>query len=188
MWAPATAAIPLLHHAGALSFGLLLALAFVNGIPWAAHYGAQSALVPELIGSGAARVAKANAVFQTASRTTYLAGPAIGGALLAVIGAPAVLLVDAATFAVSFAIVIAFVPATAAPAAGGEPAALGRGLALLRADPVCGRSRPRSSSARRRSWRCTRRCPCSRSPPTTGTRRWPARCSACGAAGRWPAA
>src|SRR6201989_338956 len=50
LWAPATAAIPLLHAAGALSFGLLVALAFVCGIPAGAHFGAQSAIVPEILG------------------------------------------------------------------------------------------------------------------------------------------
>lgn len=137
LWAPATAAIPLLHYAGALSFGVLLALSFVSGIPWAAHYGAQSAIVPELLGERTAGVAKANAVMQTASRMTYFAGPALGGALLAVIGAPAVLLVDAATFVVSFALVVAFVPRARAPVGEDpEPAALSDGLALLRDDVV----------------------------------------------------
>src|SRR5688500_15364517 len=136
VWAPATTAIPLLHYAGALSFEVLLVLAFVTGIPWAAHYGAQSALVPELLGEEAPRIAKANAVFQTASRTTYFAGPAIGGALLAVAGAPALLLIDAATFALSFALVVAFVPASPDRPAGEDRAALRRGLALLRRDRV----------------------------------------------------
>jgi len=136
VWAPATAAIPLLHYAGALSFGALVALAFVTGVPWAAHYGAQSALVPELLGEQTASVAKANAIFQTASRLTYFVGPALGGALLAAVGAPAVLLIDAATFVVSFGLVVAFVPPTAV--AGEDPGApaLSRGLALLREDPV----------------------------------------------------
>ena len=136
LWAPATAAIPLLHYAGALSFGVLLALAFVTGIPWAAHYGAQSAIVPELLGEQTASVGKANAIFQTASRLTYFVGPALGGALLAVAGAPAVLLIDAATFVVSFALVIALVPPAAVPVAEAGTASLGRGLALLRDDPV----------------------------------------------------
>jgi len=50
LWAPATAAIPLLNAACALSFGRLAALAFVCGIPAGAHFGAQSAIVPELLG------------------------------------------------------------------------------------------------------------------------------------------
>jgi len=99
LWAPATAAIPLLHAAGALSFGLLVALAFVCGIPAGAHFGAQSAIVPELLGEETAGVARVNALFQTASRLTYFAGPAVGGVLLAAAGAPFVMLADAATFA-----------------------------------------------------------------------------------------
>src|SRR3954469_4900146 len=86
LWAPATAAIPLLHLAGALSFAMLGALAFVIGIPAGAHFGAQRAIVPELLGENTADVARANAVFQTASRTTYFAGPAVGGVLLAAAG------------------------------------------------------------------------------------------------------
>jgi MFS family permease len=139
LWAPATAAIPLLHAAGALSFGLLVALAFVCGIPAGAHFGAQSAIVPELLGEETAEVARVNALFQTASRLTYFAGPA-GGALLAAAGAPFVMLVDAATFALSFVLVAVFVrprPATApSDGAGDAVPRLADGLALLRRDAV----------------------------------------------------
>src|SRR4051794_3221187 len=120
---------------------MLVALAFVIGIPAGAHFGAQRAIVPELLGENTADVARANAVFQTACRTTYFAGPAVGGVLLAAAGAPAVMLVDAATFAVSFVLVATLVPP--APAAegagesggGGQPGARarlggGRGLSL----------------------------------------------------------
>jgi predicted MFS family arabinose efflux permease len=138
VWAPATAAIPLLHYAGALSFGALVALAFVTGIPAGAHFGAQSAIVAELLGEETADVARANALFQTASRLTYFVGPAVGGALLAAVGAPAVMLVDAATFAVSFVLVAALVPGprTSGAADPGGQAQLGDGLALLRHDAV----------------------------------------------------
>ena len=40
-----------------LSFGRLVALAFVCGIPAGAHFGAQSAIVPELLGEETAGVA-----------------------------------------------------------------------------------------------------------------------------------
>ena len=136
LWAPATAAIPLLHFAGALSFEALLGLAFVAGIPWAAHYGSQSALVPELLGEATAGVAKANAVFQTASRLTYFVGPAIGGVLLAAVGAPTVMLLDAASFAVSFALVAALVPGGRRAAPDGKPPARRSGITLLRHDAV----------------------------------------------------
>jgi MFS family permease len=138
LWVPATAAIPLLHWAGALSFGALVALAFIIGIPGGAHFGAQSSIVAELLGEETADVARANALFQTASRLTYFVGPAVGGALLAVTGAPAVMLIDAATFAASFALVLAFVPGAPPPPAAEDPDAprLADGLALLRRDRV----------------------------------------------------
>jgi len=135
LWVPAVALIPLLHMAGVLSFPLLVALAFLVGVPWAAHYGAQAALVPELLGERGADLARANAVFQTASRLTYFVGPALGGVLLALIGAPAVLLVDAATFAISFALVVAFVPPGATRGMVAEERR-GGGMRLLRADRV----------------------------------------------------
>src|SRR4051794_8095192 len=111
IWAPAVALIPLLHAAGALTFGVLLALAFAAGLPWPLHYGAQAALVPELAGESEARIARASALFSTATRLTYFAGPAVGGALLALTSASAVLALDAATFALSFTIVALLVRA-----------------------------------------------------------------------------
>lgn len=55
-WVPVVAAIPVLHLAGALSFACLIGLSFLAGVPWAARYGSQGALVPELVGEGPARV------------------------------------------------------------------------------------------------------------------------------------
>ena len=128
--ATVTVLIPALHALDALSFGLLLALAFLGGIPWAAHYGSAQALVAEIAGEHG--VARATAVFQTLSRATYFAGPVLGGALVAALGAPAVLVIDAATFALSFVLAAAAAPRTSlAP----EPGARG-GVALLRRDAV----------------------------------------------------
>jgi MFS family permease len=136
VWVPVVAAIPLLHLAGALSFPLLLALAFLSGVPWAAHYGSQGALLPEILGEDTAHLAQANAVFQTLSRLTYFLGPALGGLLLAGVGAPTVLLIDAATFATSFVVVAALVrPDAVSDRAGAPPAVMG-GLRFIRRDPV----------------------------------------------------
>jgi MFS family permease len=112
IWAPATALIPILHFADLLTFPLLVALAFLAGIPWAAHVGSQNAIVPELLGEDVGRVAQANAALQTLSRLAYFAGPALGGVLLSAFGAPTVLLLDAASFAISLLIIAAFVPRT----------------------------------------------------------------------------
>jgi predicted MFS family arabinose efflux permease len=133
VWAPTVAAIPLLHLAGALTFPILVALAFVAGLPWAARYGSQAAVLPELLGEGTTRIGQARAVLQTAGRLTYFAGPALGGVLLAALGAPAVLLIDAATFAVSFALVAALVPPGPRHAAADRG---GGGVAVLTRDPL----------------------------------------------------
>jgi predicted MFS family arabinose efflux permease len=55
-------------------------------------------------------VAQANAVVEGAQRTTSLLGPATAGLLIAAVGAPSVLLVDAATFLVSGVVLTTFVP------------------------------------------------------------------------------
>ncbi|MGH2804027.1 MAG: MFS transporter [Thermoleophilaceae bacterium] len=138
LWVPVVAAIPVLHFAGALSFPLLLGLAFLSGVPWAARYGSQGALLPEILGEDPAHVAQANAVFQTLSRLTYFLGPAVGGLLLAAVGAPTVLLVDAATFAVSFVVVAAFVRPGAVTDAPSKrpPSAVTGGLRFIRGDAV----------------------------------------------------
>jgi MFS family permease len=138
LWVPVVAAIPLLHFADALSFPLLLALAFLSGVPWAAHYGSQGALLPAILGEDTANLAQANAVFQTLSRLTYFLGPAVGGFLLAAVGAPTVLLIDAATFAVSFAIVAVLVPQDPMSNKPGAPPAVGGGLRFIRRDAVLG--------------------------------------------------
>lgn len=77
-------------------------------------------------------------MFQTLSRLTYFVGPAAGGLLLAAFGAPTVLLVDAATFALSFAIVAVMVKpsALAAKRSSQAPRAGGGGMRLIWHDAV----------------------------------------------------
>jgi MFS family permease len=103
-------AIPLLHWAGLLSFGLLLAFVFASGIFWAPYFAAQRAVLPELLGEDAALVADANALLQITQRAAVLLGPVIAGALIVAIGAPSVLVVDAGTFLFALVVISAFVP------------------------------------------------------------------------------
>jgi hypothetical protein len=136
VWAPAVALIPILHAAGALSFGLLLSLAFLTGLPWPLHYGAQAALLPELAGEGEAPVARANAILGIAGRLAYFAGPALGGALLALTSASAVLALDAATFACSFVVVATLVRGVGDPEPARPAGGIGAGLGRLTRDPI----------------------------------------------------
>jgi MFS family permease len=108
--APLMAVIPVLHWTGGLSFPILLAVSFALGALTAPYFAAQKVIVPELLGEDEEQVTEANALFQAATRATLLAGPALAGILIGVLGATSVLLVDAATYFVSLVLVRLFVP------------------------------------------------------------------------------
>jgi MFS family permease len=108
--APLMLVIPVLHWTGGISFPVLLAVAFGLGALAAPYFAAQKVIVPELIGEDEHRVGEANALFQAATRVTLLAGPALAGLLIGVMGATPVLVIDAATYLVSLVLVAAFVP------------------------------------------------------------------------------
>lgn len=127
------AAVPVLHLIGSLSFPLLVVLAFLAGIPWAAHSGSETAMVPALVGRDARRIEQATGVLQALMRLAYFAGPLLGGVLVAAVGAPGVLFVDAASFAVAFALVLVWVPAKANARKEAEGSAIG-GWRYLRRD------------------------------------------------------
>jgi MFS family permease len=108
--APLMLVIPVLHWTGGLSFAVLLAVAFGLGALSAPYFAAQKVIVPELLGEDEKTVSEANALFQAATRTTLLLGPALGGVLIGVLGATSVLLVDACSYIVAVVLVGAFVP------------------------------------------------------------------------------
>ncbi len=108
--APLIVLIPLLNWANALSFPLLLAIAFAIGALTAPSFAAQKVMLPELFGEDEHLVTEANALTQAASRASLLLGPVVAGVLISLIGAPAVLLVDGASYVVSFLLVALFVP------------------------------------------------------------------------------
>jgi fucose permease len=134
--APLTASIPVLHWLDALSLGPLIAIAFVLGALATPYISAQRVIVPELLGDETEPVARANALFQGATRVSMLGGPALAGVLIGFIGAPAVLVVDAATFGVAFLLVLAFVQIRGERplAAEDEPSGVLRGVRYLARD------------------------------------------------------
>ena len=107
--APLTLVIPLLYWSGSLSFELLLGLVFAIGALSSPYFAAQRSIVPELVGEDAALVGKANVFLQSSQRVTMLLGPAIAGVLIALVGAPSVIVIDAATYVVSLVLVAGFV-------------------------------------------------------------------------------
>jgi len=113
---PLTLSIPILYWEGLLSFPLLLVLVFFLGAFGAGYFGAQRSVVPEVLGEDERLVGKANAYLQGATRVTLLLGPATAGVLIGLLGSASVIVIDAATYAVSFALVGLFIRSVAPPA------------------------------------------------------------------------
>jgi MFS family permease len=115
--APLIGLVPLLHALGLLSFPVLVGLVVLHGLFWPPYWASQGALLPELVGDDRELLTRASALFQAATRLTLLVGPALGGVLIGWLGPADVLIVDAATYLVAFALVAGFVPAGRGPAA-----------------------------------------------------------------------
>jgi MFS family permease len=107
---PLLAAIPALYSLDALSFPLLVVLVALTGVCLAAHMPAQRLILAEVVGDEESVVARANAYLDGAQTTAPLVGPALAGVLIAALGAPNVLYVDAATFGFAAIAVGSFVP------------------------------------------------------------------------------
>jgi MFS family permease len=109
---PLLAALPILHSADLLGFPLLLVLVFALGCFMAPYFAAQRVILPELVGEDETTIAQANSVVEGGTAFAGLAGPALAGLLIPIIGAPNVLYVDAASYAVAFLLLAGFVPKT----------------------------------------------------------------------------
>lgn len=96
--APLVAAVPLLARLGLLPFPLLLAVVFAAGIFTTPYTASQQMLVAEVVGDDETALARATSTLQSATRLTLLLGPPAAGALIAALGAPAVLYLDAASY------------------------------------------------------------------------------------------
>ena len=134
-WVPLVGLIPTLYYADGLSFGLLLALAALMGALWPAYFASLHALLPGLVGEDRRAVAQASALLFSAMRMTYMVGPAIAGALIAVWNAPTVLFIDAASFLVAALLLLWFLPAGERASAARPAAGMLAGVRFLARDP-----------------------------------------------------
>jgi MFS family permease len=134
--APLIGLVPLLHALGLLSFPVLVGLVVLHGLFWPPYWASQGALLPELVGDDRELLTRASALFQAATRLTLLVGPALGGVLIGWLGPADVLIVDAATYLVAFALVAGFVPAGRgrAAAAAGDLRGMLAGVRVLLGD------------------------------------------------------
>ncbi|WP_285567875.1 MFS transporter [Streptomyces sp. NBC_01463] len=97
----AVAAIPLLQFAGVLRFWMLCALMALTGLFRSPGETARSVLLPTLAARAGMPLSRAAGLYDGAARCAALTGSALGGVLIAALGAESVLLVDAATFVVA---------------------------------------------------------------------------------------
>lgn len=134
------ATIPLLHLLGALHFGTLLVLMAVAGLARGPGDGAKYLLVPAVAEAAGQPIERVLGLEDGINRAASVVGPIGAAALVALLGAPGALLLDAASFAVAGVIVAAGVPRpahhgdAANPEEGSYLARLRTGAQFLRAD------------------------------------------------------
>jgi predicted MFS family arabinose efflux permease len=130
---PVILLVPVLHWAGLLSFPVLVAVGLTIGATFPAHQSSQRLLLAATVGDAETTLTRAGGVLGAANETASFVGPAVGGALVAVVGAPWVLVADAASFAVSFLLVAVAVPSPSDRRQGGTQRTLDGVRYLLRA-------------------------------------------------------
>lgn len=108
--APLVGLVPLLYAVGGLSYAVLLAVGFAVGACFPAYSSSQRLVVASIVGDDEVALTRVGGVLGAVNETASFVGPAVGGALVAVIGASRVLAVDAVSYLVSFAILAAAVP------------------------------------------------------------------------------
>ncbi len=106
----AVAAIPLLHATVGIEIWQLMVLVFVGALLDAPGATARAALFPDVVELADVRMERASGVRAGIQRGAELIGAPLGGVLVAGFGATAALWIDGASFLVSAALVLLFVP------------------------------------------------------------------------------
>ena len=103
--------IPLLYHTVGLPLAALLALVFAGALLDAPGVTAREALLPDLVKTAGTTLERGTSLHDGVSRAASMLGAPLAGVLIALLGPANVLILDAATFAVSAFLMRAFVPA-----------------------------------------------------------------------------
>jgi MFS family permease len=136
--AAAIAAVPLLHALGELEFWHLVSLAFAASLFDAPGQSAREALIPQLAERSGRSLERATSLWASTEHVAYVVGAPLAGVLIAVVGAPNVLWLDAASFVASAVLVAAGVRGfgLAAPERRAYLDELQEGIRFLLTDPV----------------------------------------------------
>ena len=112
--------IPLLHHSGALTFPLLLALVAIAGALRGPGDAATTALIPALVERANVPYERATGLSSAIERGATMIGAAIAGGLVATIGAANAVAVDSLSFAVCALVLVATTRSLADPVQSAE--------------------------------------------------------------------
>lgn len=111
--------IPLLHVAGLLSFPVLLVVVAVAGALRGPGDGAKHAMIPALVEHADVPTERATGLASTIERTASMAGAAIAGVLVALVGPTTALALDAVSFLISALVLMATTGALRRPVEAG---------------------------------------------------------------------
>jgi Transmembrane secretion effector len=103
--------VPALYWLGALTFPVILAIGFAVGSFFPAYTSSQGLVLAGLVHDDELRLTRVSGLMGAVNETASFVGPALGGALVVLIGPARVLLVDAASYLCAFVLVRALVPA-----------------------------------------------------------------------------
>ncbi len=106
--------IPVLSWAGALNIAALMAMMFAFGALSLAADAAAQSFLPRVV--AARHTTSANARLDQSDAAAQTSGPAVGGALVSLLGAPIAVLVDAASYVVSAVAILSIRISEPAPA------------------------------------------------------------------------
>ncbi len=135
---PLMLVIPILYWTGDLTFAGILVATFLVGCFQMPYYTSSRLILPEALGDDEQLVAQGMAFIQGASQLTNLIGPVIAGVLIALIGAPKVLLIDGATYVFSLVVIFVFVQKSKRVPVDESSRGVFAGLRYLRKDRVLG--------------------------------------------------
>jgi MFS family permease len=126
------ALVPILYWAGALSFAVLLTVGFLVGAFFPAYTSSQRLVLAGLVDDDELRLTRVGGLLSSVNETASFVGPALGGALVVLIGPEKVLMVDAVSYLAAFLLVATLVPRRPAAASVEDgPRGVGEGLRYL---------------------------------------------------------